>query len=77
MRSVSGCAQDDLLTDDEAHAQHQWADRKFAPRLPCGWDDLVVHFIIFGKTAGVVDPRQRTLNDPPLGQDFLFRLDTR
>ena len=33
------------------------------------------YFIIFGKAAGVVDPRQRTLNDPPLGQDPPFRFD--
>ena len=35
------------------------------------------YFIIFRKAAGVVEPRQRTLNDPPLGQDLPFRLDTR
>ena len=35
------------------------------------------YFIIFGKAAGVVEPRQRTLNDPPLWQDLPFRLDTR
>ena len=33
------------------------------------------YFMIFGKAAGVVEPRQRTLNDPPLGQDLPFRLD--
>lgn len=33
------------------------------------------YFIIFGKTVGVVDPRQRTLNNPPLGQDLPFRFD--
>ena len=33
------------------------------------------YFIIFGKAAGVVDPGQRTLNDPSLGQDLPFRLD--
>lgn len=35
------------------------------------------YFIILGKAAGVVEPRQRTLNDPPLWQDLPFRFDTR
>ena len=28
------------------------------------------YLIIFGKTAGIVDPRQGTFNNPPLGQDL-------
>jgi len=28
------------------------------------------YLIIFGKTARIVEPGQRTLNDPPLGQDL-------
>lgn len=35
------------------------------------------YFIILGKAAGVVEPRQRTLDDPPLGQDLPYRPDTR
>ena len=30
------------------------------------------YFIIFGKSAGIVEPSQGTLNDPPLGQDLPF-----
>ena len=35
------------------------------------------YFITLGKAAGVVEPRQRTLDDPPLGQDLPYRPDTR
>lgn len=35
------------------------------------------YFIIFGKAAGVIDPCQRTFNNPPLGQDLPYRFDTR
>ena len=28
------------------------------------------YLVIFGKTTGIVDPSQRTLHDPPLGQNL-------
>lgn len=33
------------------------------------------YFIIFGKAAGIIDPCQRTLNNPPFGQELPYRLD--
>ena len=33
------------------------------------------YFIIFGKAAGIVEPCQRTFNDPLLGRDLPFRFD--
>ena len=35
------------------------------------------YFIIFERTAGVIAPRQRTLNKPPLWKDIPYRLDAR
>ena len=31
------------------------------------------YLIIFGKPAGIVEPSQRTFNNPPLGQDYPSR----
>lgn len=33
------------------------------------------YLIVFGKAGGIAEPSQRTLHDPPLGQDFPLRLD--
>ena len=33
------------------------------------------YFIIFGKAAGIVEPCQRTFNDPLLGRELSFRFD--
>jgi hypothetical protein len=33
------------------------------------------YFVVFGKTAGVVEPGQRALNNPTLGQNFPLGLD--